>query len=108
MSGPSKLVTITMDMSIERVYHNVHVELGMTKLSTSLGAVFTECISRTCKKTNNNLRLFNVHSEDFWHRFVTVNKRRLYDYMLESNRQSQQSMHRVTPPPKKAKMVSSF
>ncbi|UYV84740.1 hypothetical protein LAZ67_X003274 [Cordylochernes scorpioides] len=59
------------------------------------------------KLSSDNLALFEANPEDFVNRFVTRDETWAHHFTLESKQQSIQWRHSGSPPPKKAKTVTS-
>ncbi|UYV79087.1 hypothetical protein LAZ67_17001077 [Cordylochernes scorpioides] len=83
--------------------------LGLRKLSSrwvhKLLTLDQKAVRR--KLSSDNLALFEVNSEEFVNRFVTMEETWTHHFTPESKQQSMKWRHSGSPPPKKAKTVPS-
>lgn len=93
----------------ERVHHILTNELEMTKVSARwVPRLLTPDQKRTrLDMSRENLELFEADPDGFIERFLTMDECWVHHFEPETKKQSMQWKHTFSPPPKKAKVVSS-
>lgn len=96
-------------ISRERVENILHKELGMSKVSARwVPRLLTPDQKHTrLVMSQANLVLLEADPDSFLERFLTQDECWVHHFEAETKRQSMQWKHPSSPPPKKAKVVSS-
>ena len=102
-------VASSVGISRERVENILHNELGMSKVSARwVPRLLTPDQKHTrLAMSQANLALFEADPASFLERFITQDECWVHHFEAETKRQSMQWKHPSSPPPKKAKVVSS-
>ncbi|XP_067143912.1 protein GVQW3-like [Centruroides vittatus] len=99
----------TTGISINRVYHILTENLGMTKVSARrvprLLTAEQNCVRTLMSK--ECLDFYQKNPQDFLHWFVTTDEMWIHYYTPETKEQWKQWKHQSLPSPKKAKTVPS-
>ena len=104
-----RFIAETVGISQDRVHHILNNELEMTKVSARwVPRLLTPDQKRTrLGMSRENLEIFEADPDDFTERFMTMDECWVHHFEPETKKQSMQWKHASSPPPKKAKVVSS-
>ena len=98
-----------ISISRERVENILHNELGMSKVSARWVPRLLTSDQKLTRlvMSEANLARFEADPDRFVERFLTQDECCVHHFEPETKRQSMQWKHSTSPPPKKAKVVSS-
>lgn len=104
-----KYIAETLNISYERIFHIVHHDLGMRKLSAKW---IPKCLNADQKRlrvtTSKSLcRLFKEDSSNILDRIVTMDETWIHHYDPETKEQSKEWKHAGSPRPKKFRVQKS-
>ena len=104
-----RYIASTVGISQERVHSILTKDLEMRKLSTRWVPRLLTVDQKHTRRTlsSRNLNLFEEDPANFLKRFVTMDETWVHHFTPEAKQQSKQWKHSGSPPPKKAKTVSS-